>query len=793
MTIKTKLIANVLVTATIVVAISLASYISMRFIQEKFSYLSDISTPLQLRTIELQRELQRCITNLLKVNAARTMNEYAYFRVEAERSLDTVAKTQKKLKAINGNTVDVSDELGSIALETFIAVEDRINSDKTATSTNTIVMQSMKELSFRLNDLDAYVSNLQVGYTRAFEAALENTITFSSRTRSIEELLNRIRELQLVAVTVQNSLNSTAVLIAKGKLKAVVARIAKNDYYKSNPSIAEVTTGVTDKLAEFITLQSNAIAQKNEDAISKAAESGKVVGYTLNDLFQTLDQETLLARDELSLATSNQSNIFAKTSSANDILVLNAHLIALGTRVTSETNRLFTTVSATELNRLDSEIRSLFTDIQVRKQQLNDSLTKLNAFEEKKILLEATASLDGIRTEIFSANGILTALNKRLTAIDQANKSADKLHTLVRKVSAQGDESISDVQRDREKSVVAVNSLIRKSLSQIVGVSFVAIIIGIMFGYWIFRSMHIPLQVVLAAVMKQLQQVNEKAEFAEAVAGGDLSREVIISEAISVDSIQRNKDELRKVLNAVVRMSEAQVALDRAFSLMTESLRRVRSDEARRNHVKSGLYELNKIMRNEHQTAALADEALTFLAEFLGGGVGIIYLYDDIEQTLKTISTYAITKTNGHDDSFRLGEGLPGQVALAKKMICLNSIPLDYLPISSALGDADPLHIVIIPIKYNETLVGVLELGSFRRFNDDDFEFLDEAVEGIAIALNVNRSHQLVNALLEKTREQAEEMRVQREELLRSNEVLEDRARMLSELWKDVEETHHDS
>jgi len=305
--------------------------------------------------------------------------------------------------------------------------------------------------------------------------------------------------------------------------------------------------------------------------------------------------------------------------------------------------------------------------------------------------------------------------------------------------------------------------------------------------------MHLPLQVVLTAVMKQLQQVNEKAEFAEAVAGGDLSREVIISEAISVDSIQRNNDELRKVLNAVVRMSEAQVALDRAFSWMAESLRRVRSEEARRNHVKSGLYELNKIMRNEHQTAALADEALTFLAEFLGGGVGIIYLYDDIKQTLQTISTYAITKTNGHDDSFRLGEGLPGQVALAKKMICLNSIPLDYLPISSALGEADPVNIVIMPIKYNESLVGVLELGSFRRYNDDDFEFLNEAVEGIAIALNVNRSHQLANSLLEKTREQAEELRVQREELLRANEVLEDRARMLSELWKDVKETHHDT
>jgi transcriptional regulator with GAF, ATPase, and Fis domain len=302
--------------------------------------------------------------------------------------------------------------------------------------------------------------------------------------------------------------------------------------------------------------------------------------------------------------------------------------------------------------------------------------------------------------------------------------------------------------------------------------------------------MYLPLQVVLKAVREQQQQANEKAAFAEAVAGGDLDREVIISQAISIDSIQRNKDEIGNVLNAVVSMSEAQVTLDKAFARMTESLRRIRNEESRYNHMKSGLYELNNIMRDEHKTATLADNALGFIAGFLGAGVGIMYLYDDNEHILQTISTYAISGTSRNKGGFRLGEGLPGQVALGGKMVCLTSIPADYLPIASALGISDPLNIVIMPIKYNETLVGVMELGSFRQFNDDDFEFLHQAVEDIAIALNVNRSHQQVSALLEKTQVQTEELRVKQEELQRSNEVLEERARMLSELWNDVGRPH---
>jgi len=167
-----------------------------------------------------------------------------------------------------------------------------------------------------------------------------------------------------------------------------------------------------------------------------------------------------------------------------------------------------------------------------------------------------------------------------------------------------------------------------------------------------------------------------------------------------------------------------------------------------------------------------------------------MYLYDDNEQNLQTIATYAISGTGREYGSFRLGEGLPGQVALGKKLICLTPVPADYLQISSALGNADPVNIVIVPIKYNEALVGVLELGSFRQFNDNDFDFLHQAVEGIAIALNVNRSHQQVSALLEKTQGQTEELQVQQEELQRSNEVLEERARMLSNLWNDVGKPH---
>lgn len=778
MTIKAKLIANVLFMAAIIAAISLTSYVSMRFLQEKLSYLTDKSTPLQMRTLELQRELQGCITSLIKVNAARTSAEYVSYRAEAETSLAAVADTYKSLEKMRNGMTGVSDELGTIAQELFAAAEKRINSSDAAIAANARVLQQIKESSDRSKDLDGSIRNLQASYSKAFAAALENTGTFSEKLRSIEDLRNLVRELQLITMAVQNAGNSTSVLIAKGKLKAVVRRIIRNNYYNSNKAIALVSTGFTDKLAEYIRFQTAAIAQKDNDSKNRAADSGKDLNYKLNDLFQTLDQETMLIRDELSLASKRQGNIFAQSIIADSILVDNSQLVAMELMATGETGRLFTIESLAKLDKIDFNIRELFTNMNERVRMLESSLTRLNDRNELKLLHKVDASLSTIRNEIYSADGIVTTLKNKLNAIEQANRSADKLRDIVIRQTTKGKESLSLAQSEQETAIAEVNSMVRRSLSRIDAIGFLAILIGVLFGVWMYRSMVVPLRVVLDAVQIQQEQGKEKAALAEAVAGGDLSREVVVGKTIGLDPAKIGNDEMGMVLNAVVGMSAAQVKLDRALAGMTESLRAGRDLDTRRDRLKSGLYELNMILRVEHKNSELGDEALAFIADFLGAGVGIMYLYDEEGEILQTLSTYAISKTKRLNWGFRLGEGLPGQVALERKMIHLTAVPPDYLPITSALGQADPFNVAILPIMHNNNLSGVLELGSFRQFDDEDFEFLTNSMEGIAIAININRSRQTVNDLLKRTQAQAEELRVQQEELQQTNEELEERARM---------------
>ena len=177
MTIKAKLIANVLVIIAIVVGISTSSFFSINYLQKKLSYLVVKSIPLQMRTGEFQRELQGCMTDLVRVSSARNMPEYTTFRGAAERSLVNVRRAQESLVKISGSSsrVVASDELGPIAKELFTDVEARIKSDIAASEANAKISEQMKGATVHLKELGVRIRNLQIDRAALFAQALKNT------------------------------------------------------------------------------------------------------------------------------------------------------------------------------------------------------------------------------------------------------------------------------------------------------------------------------------------------------------------------------------------------------------------------------------------------------------------------------------------------------------------------------------------------------------------------------------------------------------------------------------------
>src|SRR5207247_652992 len=109
--------------------------------------------------------------------------------------------------------------------------------------------------------------------------------------------------------------------------------------------------------------------------------------------------------------------------------------------------------------------------------------------------------------------------------------------------------------------------------------------------------------------------------------------------------------------------------------------------------------------------------------------------------------------------------------------------PIDYVKVSSGLGESQPMNIVVLPILFEGKVKAVMELSSLERFNSMHQAFLDQLAESIGIVLNTIEANTRTEDLLKQSQSLAAELQRGQKELQKTNLELEEKAR--SNLAKD--------
>lgn len=101
----------------------------------------------------------------------------------------------------------------------------------------------------------------------------------------------------------------------------------------------------------------------------------------------------------------------------------------------------------------------------------------------------------------------------------------------------------------------------------------------------------------------------------------------------------------------------------------------------------------------------------------------------DGKNLLKLTASFAYHVPESQEVVFEFGEGLTGQAAVEGKPVNIKKIPDGYITALSGLGKATPSNLMILPIKHNGKVKGVLELSSFTEFSSEDEEYLVQISE----------------------------------------------------------------
>ncbi len=190
-----------------------------------------------------------------------------------------------------------------------------------------------------------------------------------------------------------------------------------------------------------------------------------------------------------------------------------------------------------------------------------------------------------------------------------------------------------------------------------------------------------------------------------------------------------------------------------ALEMAATKLADATAQNAIQNWLKSGQTQLNEQITGEQDVMTLAKNIITFLTTYLEMPVEVFYILENVnnETRIKLLASYAYTQRKGTANEFKMGEGLVGQAALEKERIIVTDIPDDYINIQSGLGEAAPQQLIVIPFLYENTVKGVIEIGSFQEITKVQLELLEQIIPNIGIAVNTAESRTKMQALLQKS------------------------------------------
>jgi HAMP domain-containing protein/signal transduction histidine kinase/CheY-like chemotaxis protein len=261
-------------------------------------------------------------------------------------------------------------------------------------------------------------------------------------------------------------------------------------------------------------------------------------------------------------------------------------------------------------------------------------------------------------------------------------------------------------------------------------------------------------------------QLRAIADVATAVTKGDLTRSIQVSARGEVAFVKDNINE------------------------MIRNLRDTTSRNEEQDWLKTNLAKFTRMLQGQKDLLTVGKLILSELAPVVSAQTGIFYIMDTdaAEPELRLLASYAFTERKNLGNHYRLGEGLVGQSALEKQPILLTNVPADYIQISSGLGEAAPMNIIVLPILFEGKVKAVIELASFQGFNSTHETFLVQLAESIGIVLNTIKANTLTEDLLKQSQSLASELQNRQEELEKTNKELQDKAAQLAEQNEEVEQ-----
>ncbi|WP_017573097.1 HAMP domain-containing protein [Nocardiopsis halotolerans] len=266
-------------------------------------------------------------------------------------------------------------------------------------------------------------------------------------------------------------------------------------------------------------------------------------------------------------------------------------------------------------------------------------------------------------------------------------------------------------------------------------------------------------------------QVRAIAEVANAVAKGDLTRNIQVDALGEMEQLKDN------------------------INLMVSNLRETTATQRDADWLKSNVARISGHIQGHRDLKELARLIMTEVTPLIGAQHGACYLPED-QDDQENFLFYAGFGFDPDENRRRVrkGVGLVGEALAQQVEQQVGNVPPGYVRIESGLGEASPRNLFILPIVSEGRSLGAIEFASYDDFREIHKNFLRQLVNLLGTTINTILANNRTEDLLEQSqqltsqlRERSNELQRQQEELRGKNAELRQKATQLANQNRAIE------
>jgi len=225
-----------------------------------------------------------------------------------------------------------------------------------------------------------------------------------------------------------------------------------------------------------------------------------------------------------------------------------------------------------------------------------------------------------------------------------------------------------------------------------------------------------------------------------------------------------------------------------ALIKMTDILRQSSAKNKNEIFFNEGIGEFSDKLTGINDTTELSKKAITVICRYIKASTGVLYIMDKDTQELHLMASFAFSIRDELLNSFKVGDGIVGQVALEKESILLKNIKDDSFEVHTGTTVSKPKEVYTFPLIHEGELYGVAEIMSFESFTKINRDYLSKASSIFTAALHTTTQNEQIKILLDKSQNALNELQVQSEELQESNVQMEEQQQQLKNQSKELKD-----